>query len=248
MCASIVLFLIFCGARKQQARVHEVKALYSGSKYGGWWYNAALLRSDSIVYSFGLGEDTSWDEAILKLGVDVHGFDPTPKASEYVSKRMELKMREVHFTTRNRSIDFKGSVLFKKPANPDFVSMREGNHAGLGDTISVSVNTLQNFMKENGHKYLDILKLDIEGSEYAVLSSLLLAKYLPFTQLLVEFHQRFDIVYLRDTTIIARILECGFFIMKNETGQKSRFNDMIGVAVAIFRIGLHLCCHKIQIY
>ena len=102
--------------------------------------------------------------------------------------------------------------------------MREGNHAGLGDTISVSVNTLQNFMKENGHKYLDILKLDIEGSEYAVLSSLLLAKYLPFTQLLVEFHQRFDIVYLREhDNIIARILECGFFIMKNETGQEITF-------------------------
>eukprot|EP01084_Bolivina_argentea_P276634 472051_1 len=57
--------------------------------------------------------------------------------------------------------------------------------------ISAKVNTLQNWMKRFNHNYIDILKMDIEGSEYDVLEQLIKDNILPFTQLLVEFHHRF---------------------------------------------------------
>jgi hypothetical protein len=58
--------------------------------------------------------------------------------------------------------------------------------------VTAPVQTLQDIMKDHGHTYLDVvLKIDIEGAKYDVLESLLDQQYLPFTQLLVEYHQGF---------------------------------------------------------
>ena len=57
--------------------------------------------------------------------------------------------------------------------------------------VSAPVNTLSNFMQERQHEYLDVFKLDIEGAEYEVLEDLIEHDFLPFTQLLIEYHQRF---------------------------------------------------------
>ena len=53
----------------------------TGTKHGGSTYNATGLTPNSVVYSVGLGEDTSWDEAMMRdHGLHVWGFDPTPKS------------------------------------------------------------------------------------------------------------------------------------------------------------------------
>jgi hypothetical protein len=46
-------------------------------------------------------------------------------------------------------------------------------------------------MARLGHTYLDILKIDVEGSENGVQDQLIERNYLPLTQLLVEYHHRF---------------------------------------------------------
>merc|ERR1712083_915385 len=71
--------------------------------------------------------------------------------------------------------------------------MRPGDLAGLGETITVPVNTLSSWMKANDHRHLDILKIDVEGAEYDVLDALIaeFGDKLPITQLLVEFHYRY---------------------------------------------------------
>ena len=58
-------------------------------------------------------------------------------------------------------------------------------------TMTIPINTLSVWMEKFGHSYLDILKIDIKGSEYEVLEDLLDYNYLPFTQLLVEYHDQF---------------------------------------------------------
>ena len=41
----------------------------------------SAISRDSVVYSFGAGEDISFDiELIRRFGVSVHSFDPTPKS------------------------------------------------------------------------------------------------------------------------------------------------------------------------
>ena len=38
------------------------------------------MSKDAVVYSVGLGQDISWDKALIeKYRCEVYGFDPTPK-------------------------------------------------------------------------------------------------------------------------------------------------------------------------
>lgn len=176
------------GRNGQSAVINLIK---EGSEYGGWTYDPSYLNSTSVVYSVGIGEDTSWDEAIIeKHNLHVWGFDPTPKALRYVESRSELHTPNFHMIPEGLSTS-KRVATFTMPANPDHVSMREGTHGNMGEEVDVNVNTLENWMKENDHTHLDLLKIDIEGSEYDVLEDWVSRNFFPMDQLLVEWHFRF---------------------------------------------------------
>ena len=198
-----------------------------GSEYGGWTYDSSQLTSDSVVYSVGLGEDTSWDEGIMKrFGLNVWGFDPTTKSIEYVHKNNKLG-QNFHFTAEALGIE-KGVRIFTKPKNPNHVSMREGRHDGLGETVEVHTNTLQNWMDKFSHSHIDILKIDIEGSEYDVLEDWIKKEWFPMDQLLIEFHQRFFENKDRHFKVLAGLKESGFEIIhdKKNKGQEIAFHKL----------------------
>lgn len=59
----------------------------------------------------------------------------------------------------------------------------------IAGTDSSSKKTLKTLMDENGHKFIDILKIDVEGDEYESLEKMLVDfEHLPFGQLLVKLH------------------------------------------------------------
>lgn len=206
-------------ASTQQGQSSRPQLVTDGSQYGGWTYDISFLNSNSIVYSVGLGEDTSWDEGIMnRLGLHVWGFDPTPKSVSYVKMRSNLHRKEFYFTPEGLSIQ-KKNLTFTKPANPNHVSMRQGVHSDGGDKIMVPVNTLENWMKKHGHSYLDILKLDIEGSEYDVIENWIKQKKFPMNQLLIEFHQRFFTNQKRHEAVLKGLLTNGFEIIHDKNGQ-----------------------------
>jgi len=193
------------------------KLVKDGTEYGGWTYDSAPITATSIVYSVGLGEDTSWDEGIVKrFGLQVWGFDPTPKSIEYVNSNVNLG-QNFHFTPEGLGIK-KDVLTFTKPQNPSHVSMREGKHDGLGETVEVPVNSLKNWMQTFGHTHLDILKIDIEGSEYDVLEDWIQKKWFPMEQLLVEFHQRFFADKTRHNNVLNGLKANGFQIIYNKGG------------------------------
>lgn len=49
---------------------------------------------------------------------------------------------------------------------------------------------LTDIVQELGHSHIDILKIDIEGSEYKILDSILSAP-VQIDQILIEIHERF---------------------------------------------------------
>ena len=193
------------------------RLVFAGSAYGGWWYDATELASAPVVFSFGLGEDTSWDEALVAKGATVYGFDPTPKSVAYVQQRAELHSRAGRFIHVAEGLSTtSGSTEFTLPRNQSHVSMRKGVHAGSGKILAFHVHDLRTFMKRFGLRCLDVLKIDIELSEYDVLEQLIQQQYFPFAQLLVEFHENARGLYrLRYTRILEELHRAGFAVVNN---------------------------------
>src|SRR5436305_14661221 len=55
--------------------------LYLGNERARWCVCPTNLSADSVVYSFGIGEDISFDlQLIDRFAVKVHAFDPTPRS------------------------------------------------------------------------------------------------------------------------------------------------------------------------
>ncbi|KAJ7357984.1 hypothetical protein DFH08DRAFT_1075303 [Mycena albidolilacea] len=65
------------------------------------------------------------------------------------------------------------------------------NHFSVADRAARRYRSLQSAMRNFGHDWVDILKIDLEGSEFATLVSIIAdsqGKPLPFGQLLLEVH------------------------------------------------------------
>ncbi len=165
-------------------------ARFYGSDYGGFYLNPDVIGPDSVVYSFGIGEDISFDTEVISLhNCQVHGFDPTPKSIKWV-KSQELPE---NFVMHEYGIAREtGVATFYLPKNENFVS---GSLIGHGNVnadvpIQVPVKSFADIIVSLEHKVIDVLKMDIEGAEYDVLESILESQT-SIGQLVIEFHHRF---------------------------------------------------------
>jgi len=168
-----------------------------GSEYGGWDIADAFFNKDSIVYSFGVGEDASFDIALIeKYGLSIHAFDPTPKSIEWIMRQNFPPNFILH---KYGIANLDGNVSFNPPENPDHVSHTILDRPETQSrAITVPVKRLSTIMRELGHNYIDVLKMDIEGAEYRVIEDMKQSNIRP-KQILVEFHHRFPSVNVRCT-------------------------------------------------
>ena len=138
---------------------------------GGKWVcgvDAFLQKPGCVVYSFGSNGDTSFEEAVLnRTACEVFTFDPT--LAPAVQSRVE--------------------------AVPGISFTAVGLSSVDGDAVingrSLPVRTLATLMRERGHAWVDLLKIDVEGAEWEVLEGLAAhagGRPLPITQTQVEFH------------------------------------------------------------
>jgi len=173
-----------------------------GSQYGGWNIVDSEIDRNSIIYSFGVGEDASFDiELIKSIDVTIHAFDPTPRSIKWVK---EQKLPELFVLHKYGIADFDGIVRFNPPVNPKHVSHTILERAETSaQAIEVPMKKLKTIMEELGHIKIDLLKMDIEGAEYSVLKNLELSDVRP-KQLLIEFHHRFQNVGIEKTKAAIR--------------------------------------------
>lgn len=136
---------------------------------GGKWVcgvDTLLHRPGCVVYSFGSNGETSFEEDMLeRTPCQVFTFDPTLN---------EAKTAKVMAVPR---LNFSATGIATKDGDASFGGVRK------------PVRTLRTIMKELGHDWIDVLKVDIETHEWRIYDDLINdPRGIPATQLLTEFH------------------------------------------------------------
>ncbi|KAJ6614691.1 methyltransferase domain-containing protein [Mycena sp. CBHHK59/15] len=138
---------------------------------GGKWVcglERATHQPNCVIYSMGVERQSSFEQEVLRKseGCHVYGFDFS--LSEWGPElRTDAEVKsQAHF------------FPYKIGA--------EDNH-----TATPKEYSLQGIMKELGHEFIDIWKIDIEGSEFPTLTAVLetfKGQPLPFGQMQIELH------------------------------------------------------------
>lgn len=171
------------------------------------------LTRDSVVYSFGVGRDVSFDlDLIDRFGLTVHAFDPTPGSISWVKSQMLPPQFHMHdFGLAH----FDGTLRLYPPVIPDHISHSFLYREKTADwAIDVPVMRLGTIASNLGHSRIDLLKMDIEGAEYPTLAECLDSSPL-IDQLLVEFHHRMPGAGLERTRQALRALRAHDFLVFN---------------------------------
>ncbi|KAI0032697.1 methyltransferase domain-containing protein [Vararia minispora EC-137] len=155
---------------------HSTQRIGSLGDGGKWVCGIEVLAKQPkcVVYSFGISTDSSFEADVLLRapGCEVWGYDYSvsgpPQFGPEISEDSHFPSR-AHFHKWGLSGEDKHGPSDKPP-----------------------MYTLRTLMELNGHDFVDILKIDVEGSEFDALSSFLetlpAGVPLPFGQLQIEIH------------------------------------------------------------
>ena len=160
-----------------------------GSEYGGWPIAVSGVGPDTAIFSFGAGDDISFDlAAIERFGCNVLVFDPTPKSVAWMNTQALPEQLTFHPIGIGES---DGETRLYSPPNPEHVSFAVNPTPSAKQQFSITANVmrLESIVAHLAPEPPDILKLDIEGFEYRVIADILSGPIRP-AQLLVEFHHR----------------------------------------------------------
>lgn len=187
-----------------------------GSDYGGWYAPTHDLGPDSVVYSAGIGQDISFDKALItRCGCSVYGFDPTPATIDFVATQFKEQSLSHKFHFNPVGLwDSERELQFFAPKTRGWV----GSYSALNlqgteeqESISVPVKRLSTLMREHGHTRIDLLKMDIEGAEYRVIEEIIV-NMIPIRWLCIEFDQ--PVPFWTTNRALQRLKESGYQLCK----------------------------------
>jgi FkbM family methyltransferase len=211
-----------------------------GSDYGAWGVDLSLLHPNSIVYSIGVGEDITFDAALIEaVGCNVYAFDPTPIAVDWIARQSipkEFHFHPIGLSSLDGEAEFQvppyrgwHSFWLKAPAqmNDGSIGLSAESGAELTGSARLPVRRLSTLMNQFGHDHLDLIKLDIEGFEYAALDDMIATSVRP-TMLLVEFHHGFYGIRAEKTRCaVSRLIEYEYGIFwVSDVGREYGFLDL----------------------
>ena len=198
-----------CVYYRRQLNIH---CMWYGSEYGGFYVVDGLLNRNSIVYSFGVGEDITFDLSLIEsFGLHIYAYDPTPLSVKYLNQQ---KLPEAFHFEETGVSDKDEYMKFYLSSDSRDISCSIYPINQNNAWIDAPMKKLSTLMKENSHSKIDLLKMDVEGSEYRVLDNMLDEKIFP-TQILIEFHHRFAQIGIKKTKIIiSKLKKAGYKIAK----------------------------------
>jgi len=177
-----------------------------GDKGANWTIARDKLNKNTKIYSFGIGDNLSFEEELVKnFDLKVYAFDPTPKSLAWIKKQKFSTNIEIYpFGISNKD----GIAYFEPPKKENYISFRMSNKNEK--LVKLPVYKLSTILKKLKEKKIDVLKLDIEGAEYRVIPEILRTK-MDIKQILVEFHHRFSGFTKRDTEkVVSKLRKAGY--------------------------------------
>jgi hypothetical protein len=188
-----------------------------GSAYGRKYIACSHLSANPVLVSGGVGEDISFDvELISRHNAKAILFDPTPRAITHiaeVSRRYGLpNQNEYSDTGKQDASNYNlisvnaGNLVLHAFALLEEAKLVKFFEPPLSDHVSYSIQNIQNHFKSLGAHIeveaigpkevlglislmdIEVLKLDIEGSEFAFLDSCFRKEIYP-AQILVEIDE-----------------------------------------------------------
>ena len=187
------------------------KLVRLGTDYGGWVIPANCgLTGASVCYLAGAGEDISFDcELASRFHCNVRIVDPTPRALQHFEQLQRGVKEGRRFPVNNSETEFyritaadldrltflpvgladcDGELKFYMPKDPAHVSCSTVNLQKTAQYFTAPCHRLSTLMARMGDRKVDLVKMDIEGAEYAVIRDLLTCGVLPRI-LLIEFDE-----------------------------------------------------------
>ncbi|KAI0301031.1 methyltransferase domain-containing protein [Multifurca ochricompacta] len=173
---SYTLWDFFIASFQCPHRVERIGALGDGGKWVCGLDRIAKQKNASSILSTGINGESSFEAALMERapGCQVWGYDFTvDKFGPEVEESPALKQR-AHFRPWGLS-----------------------GHNAHGPDDQPRYYTLDALMRLNGHSFIDVLKIDIEGAEFATMTAFLAAHKprshfstttLPIGQLQLELH------------------------------------------------------------
>lgn len=216
---------VLIGRDFYQFRQVKRPGLTFGNRYADWTFCTDGMDKDSVIYSFGVGEDISFDLKLIEhYKLQVHAFDPSPRSIEWIGKqKIDDAFHFYPYGLAGRD----GEITFSEPEESGAHSLKiEGAHSGGGGrkTHILPVARLTTVLDRLGHDRIDILKMDIEGAEYEVIDDIINAP-VRISQVLIEFHHRFgNIGISRTKEAISKLNKAGYRIFSvSASGEELSF-------------------------
>lgn len=225
----------------------EEAAIQVGNSYSFCMVPEKLVHPNSVIYSFGAGEDIHSDiEMIRKYGCEIIIFDPTPKSFEHFKNLRDKTLAGKEYCTdlghpydvtikEIEKIHFQklalwredSSIKFFSPLNSAHVSHSITNIQNSNQYITVAGKKLSTIMKELNHQHIDYLKLDIEGAEFEVVENII-EEGIDINAIYIEYHYANSENPLKNVQKIhhslQRLISSGFQIIHND---KNRYYTLV---------------------
>ncbi|KAG0274081.1 hypothetical protein BGZ96_004536 [Linnemannia gamsii] len=155
---------------------HDIQRVGPLSDGGKWICGMSLYeekpRAKCVIYSFGVNYETRFEgEMLERTDCEIFAYDASVAAMGPEATGPRSTFHP-YFVGRTNHVDAQGKQW----------------------------KTLKTLMAENGHDWIDILKVDIEGSEYETFDAIMddFGEVLPFSQLQMELHVREDMISFPD--------------------------------------------------
>lgn len=196
-----------------------VETVYCGEAAGFQIVPSFLQKKENLTaYSFGICFDFSFEmELVQKYGMAVYAFDPSPEVIEEM-KGYDLPEKLKYYPYGLSDEDAKKIFYCPSPGtdySEYFVSWTGS------DKTQMQVYRLSTLMGKLGHDHLDILKMDVEGSEFLALPDIL-NMGIDFDQLCIETHTRIFPDSVEKMRSLKKLLNShGYLLVSNERQEQT---------------------------